>query len=197
MKERESIRRAQILKATAECVAELGIDGATLAKIAGRAGLSTGLLAYYFKDKRDLIHAMLQEHADALTEQTREAVGPQADMKRIDAWFDAWFGNEQTEHTFGNISLETWAHATREPELRAYNEERFRIGRESFARHVRAGISEGSIAEDTDPQVAAEMLMALAIGLRVAATLYQKVLPDDRAREVARYALRLLTDTGP
>jgi AcrR family transcriptional regulator len=193
MKERESIRRAQILKAAAECVAEEGIDGATLAKIARRAGLSTGLLAYYFKDKRDLILSMLQDHADALTEQTREAVGPQADMKRIGAWFDAWFGNEQTEHTFGNISLETWAHSTREPELREYNEERFLLGRESFARHIRAGISEGSIPEDTDPYLAAEMLMAMAVGLRVAATLYQDVLPDDRARQVARYALDLLT----
>jgi hypothetical protein len=118
-------------------------------------------------------------------------------MPRIDAWFEAWFGNEQTEHTFGNISLETWAHTTRDPELRAYNEERFLLGRESFARHIQSGINEGKIPEETDPQLAAEMLMALAIGLRVAATLYQEVLSDDRAREVAHYALRLLMGTDP
>src|SRR6188508_3405787 len=58
----EQARRAQIVGATIEVIAELGYGQASYARIAERAGLSsTGLISYHFSSKADLIGAVLVE----------------------------------------------------------------------------------------------------------------------------------------
>ena len=54
----EAARRAQIIDCAAEAIAELGFAQASLAQIAKRAGVSTGVISYYFAGKDDLIRAV-------------------------------------------------------------------------------------------------------------------------------------------
>lgn len=57
----EAARRAQIIEATIETIADHGFASATYARIAKRAGLSsTGLISYHFAGKDDLILAVMQ-----------------------------------------------------------------------------------------------------------------------------------------
>ena len=51
----ETARRAQIIECAIEAIAELGFAQASLAQIARRASVSTGVILYYFKGKDDLI----------------------------------------------------------------------------------------------------------------------------------------------
>ena len=45
------------MEVTIDSLAELGYVGTTLAQIAGRAGVSPGLVAHYFGDKDGLLDA--------------------------------------------------------------------------------------------------------------------------------------------
>lgn len=55
-------RRAQILEAAVGVIAELGYAGASFARIADRAGLSsTGLISYHFASKDDLMERIVAE----------------------------------------------------------------------------------------------------------------------------------------
>jgi AcrR family transcriptional regulator len=57
-----SSRRAQIIEATIETVAELGFARTTFAKIAARGGLSsTRLISYHFVSKADLMQAVIAD----------------------------------------------------------------------------------------------------------------------------------------
>jgi len=57
---RTAARRAQIVRAAIETIAELGYDQATFAKITERAGLSSPrMISYHFDSKDDLIHEIL------------------------------------------------------------------------------------------------------------------------------------------
>src|SRR5258708_24554056 len=57
-----SARRAQIVAATIETIAELGYRQATFARIAERAGLSsTRLISYHFDGKDDLVRAVIED----------------------------------------------------------------------------------------------------------------------------------------
>ena len=58
--------RAAILKAGEELFAELGPDGASLAEIGERAGVSRGLPSYLFSNKDKLYRAVLEEAATDL-----------------------------------------------------------------------------------------------------------------------------------
>ena len=55
----EAARRAQITECAIDAIAELGYANASLAKIAKRAGISTGVISYHFASKEDLIHAVV------------------------------------------------------------------------------------------------------------------------------------------
>ena len=47
----QPIRRRQLINATLEAINEVGMHDATIAQIARRAGVSTGIISHYFKDK--------------------------------------------------------------------------------------------------------------------------------------------------
>jgi TetR/AcrR family fatty acid metabolism transcriptional regulator len=58
----ETARRAQIVQATIETIAELGFAQASYTQIARRAGLSSnGLISYHFAGKDDLIEQVVAE----------------------------------------------------------------------------------------------------------------------------------------
>ncbi|MFI1465256.1 TetR/AcrR family transcriptional regulator [Nocardia carnea] len=55
-------RRAQIIEATIESIAEFGFARTTFAKIAARGGLSsTRLISYHFASKRELMNAVIDD----------------------------------------------------------------------------------------------------------------------------------------
>jgi AcrR family transcriptional regulator len=55
----ETARRAQIMAAAVDTIAELGYGQASLARIAERAGTSKGVILYYFSGKDDLIKELV------------------------------------------------------------------------------------------------------------------------------------------
>lgn len=55
----EEARRAQIIEAAIDVIADLGASQSSLAKIAERANISTSLILYHFKDKEELFNIVL------------------------------------------------------------------------------------------------------------------------------------------
>ncbi|MEP6906474.1 MAG: helix-turn-helix domain-containing protein, partial [Pseudoxanthomonas sp.] len=55
-------KRHDILDAARECFIEDGFEAASMAKIAARAGLSTGLPYHYFENKRAIVLALIEQH---------------------------------------------------------------------------------------------------------------------------------------
>jgi TetR/AcrR family transcriptional regulator, fatty acid metabolism regulator protein len=55
----ETARRAQIIECAIDAIAELGFAQASLAQIAKRAGVSTGVILYYFAGKDELIREVI------------------------------------------------------------------------------------------------------------------------------------------
>src|SRR5580704_4696552 len=68
----ETARKAQIIECAIDAIAELGFAQAPLAQIAKRAGVSTGVILYYFAGKEELIRAVVR-HAFA---KGAELIGP-------------------------------------------------------------------------------------------------------------------------
>lgn len=56
----EAARRAQLVRATLETIADVGFMNASLSRIAERAGISKGVIGYYFPSKDDLVKAVVE-----------------------------------------------------------------------------------------------------------------------------------------
>jgi len=75
----ETARRAQIVAAAIETIAELGYARASFAQIAKRAGLSsTGLISYHFADKDELIQQVVTDIFGAITQFMGQRMGRQS-----------------------------------------------------------------------------------------------------------------------
>jgi AcrR family transcriptional regulator len=75
-------RRAQIVAATMETIAELGYAQASFVRIAERAGLSsTRLISYHFAGKDDLISAVVGDVYAAMGEFVGQRMAAQADAR--------------------------------------------------------------------------------------------------------------------
>lgn len=72
----EAARRAQIIECAIVSIATLGYAQASLAQIAKRAGISKGVITYYFPSKEELIEQVVKDMTTAAT----SFMGPQIEV---------------------------------------------------------------------------------------------------------------------
>ncbi len=107
--ELEDARRAQLIDVTIDSLAEVGFVGTTLAEIAGRAGVSPGLVAHYFGDKDGLLEAAFRTLARVVAVRMRERFAlARSARARVQAVIDANLGPENFDRRTGNAWLAFW-----------------------------------------------------------------------------------------
>ncbi|WP_034919276.1 MULTISPECIES: transcriptional regulator BetI [Erwinia] len=116
----QPIRQRQLIDATLSTINEVGINDATIAQIARRAGVSTGIISHYFKDKNGLLEATMRD----ITRQLREAVmarlQPLADAPaetRLCAIVAGNFDETQMHNAATKAWLDFWASSMHKPQL--------------------------------------------------------------------------------
>ncbi|MDO6966280.1 TetR family transcriptional regulator C-terminal domain-containing protein [Rhizobium alvei] len=81
--ESEDVRRQDLIAATLDCIADYGIQGATVRQIAERAGVTPGLIRHYFVSKermfqtayREIMNTMFETASKASEEHGSDAIG--------------------------------------------------------------------------------------------------------------------------
>jgi len=115
----EESRRSQLIEVTIDSLAEVGFVGTTLAQIAGRAGVSPGLVAHYFGDKDGLLDAAFRSLARRVGDQVRGRLRTIATPRaRIQAIIDANLAPEEFERRTGTAWLAFWGQVLQVPSLR-------------------------------------------------------------------------------
>ncbi|GAB3048986.1 transcriptional regulator BetI [Stenotrophomonas tumulicola] len=115
----EPVRREQLIRATFQTIDEIGLADATVATIARKAGLSTGIVAHYFGDKDGLLNAAMRQilrELKAAVARFRDtcADDPRAQLRAI---VDGNFDESQTNGTAMRVWLTFWAASMHQPEL--------------------------------------------------------------------------------
>ncbi|HLF78494.1 MAG TPA: TetR/AcrR family transcriptional regulator, partial [Dehalococcoidia bacterium] len=177
-------RRRHILRVVAAVVAEEGFDGATMRKIAERAGVSTGMLTYYYQNKRDLIMAMLRDAYERSVHNIDGSLEEQFGPQRIEAVFDQMLEGNRL-HVFPlSFWVAYWAEAVHDEELRQFSLKS--PVRDVFRRSIENAVAGGKLREDLDPELAADLLLTIWQGARVEVGLDD--MEEDRVSQVVRLA---------
>jgi betaine-aldehyde dehydrogenase len=115
----EESRRSQLIEVTIDSLAEVGYVGTTLARIAGRAGVSPGLVSHYFGDKDGLLDAAFRSLARRVGDQVRARLRNIATPRaRIQAIIDANLAPEEFDRRTGTAWLAFWGQVLQVPSLR-------------------------------------------------------------------------------
>lgn len=100
-------RREQIIEAAIKTLDEIGYVKASLAKIANKAGISTGLISYHFSDKNDLMNHLLinlvERSTSYILERVNKEVTPQ---DKLNAFISASLAYQGTHHAHHTALLE-------------------------------------------------------------------------------------------
>jgi AcrR family transcriptional regulator len=89
---RDSEKPAQIINAAFSVFGEIGYEGTRVSHIAQRAGISSGTIYTYFKDKKDLFRATAQDRWDRFLAQIRElADSPLPTRRRLESLIEIGF----------------------------------------------------------------------------------------------------------
>lgn len=175
----EDMRRRQLIEATIEAIAALGFNATTIAVIAQRATVSTGLVSFYFGDKDGLLEATLRHLARELSRNAarrlREAQTPR---ERIQAVIEANLGDVQFERRIATVWLAFWGQMPHSP--------RFARVQRAYQRRIAANIAHALRPLATRPEALdmAESIAAMIDGVWLRATL-SGTLDGRAARETA------------
>jgi AcrR family transcriptional regulator len=182
-------RRAQMLEAAAELIAERGLARTRIADVARRVGISPALVVYYFQTKEALLIAALRESESGFYAAAEGLLRSQASLAdRVETLVELTFTEESQGEVKGQWGLwfDLWNEAFRHPEVAADRRALDEQWRGLIGRIVRSGIEEGEASPDLDVDTFVVTFAALLDGLSVQVALSDPVVTRTRAGEIAR-----------
>jgi AcrR family transcriptional regulator len=171
-------------------VAEEGLGGTTMRKISERAGVSTGMLTYYYANKRELLTDTIAHVYERLLASLSALLSDEQGPERIEAAFQFMLEGSRK----GTFPISFWlayfAEALRDEQIRRTAIEGTNGLRNVFRDAIEAGIRHGELRADLDPACAADVLMCMWQGTRVEVGLYQ--VDEERALRALHQVLALM-----
>jgi len=166
-----SVRREQIVRATIRCLSREGYTRLTMKKVAREAGVSQGILHYYFADKRAMLAATLEVATRDLDRrvaaaQSRTGGDPAA---RLRALVRACLEVAVRRPEFWVVFVEFWGEMLHDRRLRDLNTAVYTRTRRLLARLIAEGVRSGRFRA-VDPARAAAVVLGLVDGLSLQLT---------------------------
>jgi AcrR family transcriptional regulator len=190
MQQRSEETRTKITEAAIKLFSARGYNKASVDDICEEAGISKGAFYHHFESKQALFLALLDgwlQTIDSAIEASRDKTAPETFMQMTEA-FPYLF---ETAGEGLPMFLEFWLQASRDKKVWDASIAPYRRYHKYFTSLIKKGVEEGSFA-DVDPELAARMIVATAMGL-----LLQSLLDPKGAKweKVARDSTTLLLDS--
>ena len=156
----------KIVTAMRESVGTRGAAGSTFDVVAREAGVSRGLLHYYFGSKERLLVEVVRRDCDAriatLEDQLARATSVDELVAILVASLENWVEDEPQSSA---VVYEMVSASHHSDELRAEMAELYRRWRSHLADVLRSKQQEGVVTLDADPEAVASVIFALGDGI--------------------------------
>src|SRR5260370_9951956 len=120
---REAARGAQVLHAARGCIVALGYERVTMRDIAETAGVSTGTVVHYFRDKESVLEAALLDKIQDTGIAFRAALaGAESAWERLERLLEASLPANDEVRDEWRPWLTFWGEATPNQRLRAVSQ---------------------------------------------------------------------------
>jgi AcrR family transcriptional regulator len=139
-------RAERIVQAMRDSVAEVGITDSTFERVAGRAGVSRGLLHYYFGTKERLLVEVIRRDTQARIHALGDALAAARTVDEVIAAFFAIFTSTVTERQgYAYMVSEIFVASRNHPEIKAALADLYAEARTTFADILRVKEREGVV----------------------------------------------------
>jgi len=165
------LRREQIVRATIRCLAREGYTRLTMKQVAREAGVSQGILHYYFADKRAMLAATLEavtRDLDRRVVAAQSRTGRDA-RARLRALVRACLEVAVSRPEFWVVFVEFWGEMLHDRRLRDLNTAVYSRTRRLIGRLIADGVRAGRF-RPIDPRRASAVVLGLIDGLSLQLT---------------------------
>ncbi len=130
-----------ILEAARRTIAEKGFAGTTITQVAARAGVSRGLLHYYFESKEDLLARVVRANVDATVAMVETMFARAGDVRELAAGLASGLREVVERHPdFFHVFFESWGIARQSERVARELETLYR----RFRGAIQAGLAEAA-----------------------------------------------------
>jgi TetR/AcrR family fatty acid metabolism transcriptional regulator len=157
----EQARRAQLVSCAIDAIAELGYGQASLARIAERAGISKGVIAYHFDGKDELLSAVVAEVLARAEEYMRPRISQEstgAGVLRAYIESNLAFMGEYRNHVIAIVEIAR--NARRTDGSSSFDSARLEGALASLTQLLARFQATGDFRDDFDPEVMAGAIRA-------------------------------------
>jgi len=159
------IRRNQLREAAYRLISRYGYGGVSIRDMAKEAGMSTGLVHYYFNNKEELLLSILSLMNLKLKERTVKALakttGPREKLERF---IQLAFGQAYREREYYHVVVDFWSMASRNERMRKANARLLKSYIDVCSGILREGIDSGDFLE-LDIDYTATVILSLIQGV--------------------------------
>lgn len=181
-----SERKDQIVRATVECIARHGYHNFSMQDVAKTAGVSKGIIHYYFLNKDDLMMSVLDKVAGdiekVLSSEMRASDDP---IKRLQIFIDVAFDIVCSTREYYQVSMDFWTQINQKDEVRAVIARHYSSFRTSAAALIQDGVDRG-IFRKVDPTAHASLIIGLVDGISLQWLFDERAFNYDEIVKVAR-----------
>jgi len=160
-----NLRRGQLTRAAYKVVGQKGYYEFTVRDIAREAGLSTGLVHYYFKNKEDLLLNLLKEINRNMTIILNRNISTSDDPReKLNIFMRQAFDLVKNEKDYFYIVIDFWTQVNKNERMKRANIKLFKSYRDEISKILNEGVEKGVFMK-MDIDYTAAVIISIIQGL--------------------------------
>lgn len=158
-------RKDQIVRATVECITKHGYHNFSMQDVARTAGVSKGIIHYYFLNKDELMMSVLDKVAGDIEAVLASEMQSLTDPKRkLEVFIDVCFDIVRNTKEYYQVNMDFWTQINQKEEVRKVIARHYSKFRESAQIVIKEGVANGAFRQ-VDPREYASYVVAVIDGL--------------------------------
>jgi TetR/AcrR family transcriptional regulator, fatty acid metabolism regulator protein len=180
-----NMRRNQLTKAAYKVVGQKGYYDFTIRDIAREAGMSTGLVHYYFKNKEELLLHLLKEiNKNILGSLNRSISKAQDPREKLNIFMSQAFDLVTSEKDYSYLVIDFWSQVNKNERMKRANVKLFKSYRDEVTAILSEGVEKGIFVK-MEVVYAATVIISMIQGLIIQYVLDNNAFPyEDYTRKV-------------
>ena len=185
-----AIRREQILAAAERLLARKGWAGTTFADICKEAGISNGVLTYHFKDKDEILLAVLEKVSRASNDRFFSLLQEQTSwLDKLDLIVRSTLSSTEEEREMSMLNLHLLSLAAQRPEIAQRLRQMYASSMQRAQAEIEQAIEQGQVKRH-DAAAVASVIQMLVMGMSFGSLILDLTVPTEQLMDEALTLLR-------
>lgn len=158
-------RKDQIVRATVDCITKHGYHNFSMQDVARTAGVSKGIIHYYFLNKDDLMMSVLDKVAGdiehIIAADMESITNP---IEKVKVFIAVAFDVVRSTKEYYQVNMDFWTQINQKKEVRQVISRHYAQFRDSCAKVIEEGVKQG-VFKQVDPHHYASIIIATIDGI--------------------------------